>query len=125
MQVTKLKCLTCGARVNPLWQACILCKHPLESPTLEEILSMPLSEFRKAGLLVRVRCGHLDGEEVYIASSEKEAEIGRSEGLVVYLADELIELVKGKPSPDELRQLHTIKKEFGGRLIETTDRGAA
>ena len=95
----------------------------IEPPTrLEDILSMPLSKFKKSGLLVRVRCGFLNGEEdVFIASSEKEAEVGKSEGLVVYTGDELIQLVKGKPSPDELRMLHDLKIIFGGMLTETRE----
>ena len=93
--------------------------------TLEEILTMPLSQFKKAGLLVRVRCGHLNGEDIFIASSEKEAIVGRAEGLIVYLADELVALVKGKPNPDTMRQIHNVKKIVGGRLIETKDRGTA
>ena len=93
-----------------------------EPPTLlEDILSMPLSQFKEAGLLCRVRCGNLGGEDVFIASSEKEAEVGKSEGLIVYTGDELIQLVKGKPSPDELRMLHDLKKIFGGMLTETRE----
>ncbi len=106
----------------------ILLGRSVPTPTLdsfEGILNMPLSEFKRAGLLVRVQCGHLNDEDVFIASTEQEAETGRAEGLITYTADELIELIKGKPSLDELRQIHTMKKEFGGRLIATKDKGTA
>lgn len=88
---------------------------------LKTILHMPLSEFKKCGLLVRVRCGHLNGEDIYIASTEREAGIGRSEGLITYTGDELIELVKGKPSPDDLKVIHDCKKIFQGTLIDSKD----
>ena len=95
----------------------------IEPPTrIEDILSMPLSKFKKSGLLVRVRCGLLNDEDVFIASSEKEAQIGKSDGLVVYTGDELIQLVKGKPSPDVFRMLHELKKIFGGMLTDTRER---
>lgn len=89
---------------------------------LKAILHMPLSEFKKCGLLVRVICGHLNGEDVYISSSEKEAAIGRAEGLITYTADELIELCKGKPDPDDLKVIHEAKKNLQGILIDTRDR---
>jgi len=60
---------------------------------------------------------------VYIASSEKEATVGRAEGLITYTADELIELCKGKPDPDVMRTIHEAKKIFQGTLIQTKDRG--
>lgn len=108
-------------KVPPLLNAGVIrLLEPSEPPTrLEDILNMPLSQFKKAGLLCRVRCGHLNGEDIFIASGEKEAAIGRAEGLTVYLADELIELVKGKPSPDVMRQFQEAKKIFQGILIET------
>ena len=90
--------------------------------TLEDVLLMPLSQFKKAGLLVRVPCDHLTGGDYYIASTERESKIGRAEGLVTYTADELVQLTKGKPSPDELRTLHELKKIFGGMLTETRGR---
>ena len=96
--------------------------HTEPPTTLEDVLNMPLSQFKKAGLLCRVPCDHLTGGDYYIASTEKEAAVGRAEGLVVYLADELIELVKGKPSPDVMRQIHEAKKIFQGTLINS-DKG--
>lgn len=94
-------------------------------PTIKEdtLLKMPLSEFKKGGYLVRVRCRHLNNEEIYIASTEREAAIGRAEGLIVYLADELIELVKDKPNPDVMRTIHEAKKILQGTLLETRERG--
>ncbi|HBO83448.1 MAG TPA: hypothetical protein DD641_00330 [Deltaproteobacteria bacterium] len=89
---------------------------------IQAILSMPLSQFKKSGLLCRVRCQHLGGEEVFIASTEKEAAVGISEGLIVYLADELVELVKRKPSPDVMLQIHQAKKILHGTLIQSKDR---
>ena len=51
-----------------------------DPPTrLEDVLLMPLSKFRKAGLLCRVPCDHLTGGDYYIASSGKQAAVGRGE----------------------------------------------
>lgn len=131
MQLTKdLKCSACGAVVNPNWKACIVCDHPLNDYRLIDpddveamfkLLKMPLSQFKKGGYLIRVRCRHLGGEEVFIASSEKHAEIGRSEGLICYLPDELLHLIKGQATPEEVRAVHMVKKELGGTLIEARE----
>ena len=92
MQPTEqMKCTACGAVVNPNWKACLVCDHPLndyrllnpcDPDDLFKLLKRPLSQFKNGGYLVRVRCSVLDGTEIFIASSEKEAEVGRSEGLV-------------------------------------------
>ena len=96
--------------------------EPQDTLRADIILSMSLTQFKKARLLVRVRCRHLDGEDVFIASTEKEAEVGMSEGLVTYKANELIELVRGQPATDVIRQIHEIKKILQGTLLETKDR---
>lgn len=87
----------------------------------DEILQMPLSQFKRGSYLVRVRCRHLDNEIVYLASTEREAAIGRAEGLTVYLATELIELVKSQPTPDVMKQIHEAKKILLGTLIAANE----
>lgn len=98
----------------------ILLGRRVSTPKLdsfEEILTMPLSEFKKGNYLIRVRCRHLNNEEVFIASTEREATIGRAEGLVVYLPDELINLIKAKATPEEVRAVHIVKSSLGGTLL--------
>lgn len=131
MQLTKdLKCSACGAVVNPNWKACIVCDHPLDNhkpldlndpESLFKLLRMPLSEFKRGGYLVRVRCRHLGDQEVFIASSEKEAETGRAEGLVTFTADEMIQLIKSKATPEEVQALHKVKKTFQTELQEVNE----
>lgn len=129
--IESMKCTACGAVVNPNWKECLVCDHPLnnhkhldldDAENLFKLLKMPLSHFKHGGYLVRVGCKHLNGEDIFIASSEKEAAVGRAEGLIVYLADELMELVKGKPSPDFMQQIHDAKQIFQGILIETREK---
>ena len=87
-------------------------------PGLAELLGMPLSDFAKASLLVRVRCQALDGEEIYFASTEREAEIGRAEGLQVYTAEELAELYRLQPDEAALKTIHEAKRALGAKIIE-------
>ncbi len=95
---------------------------PEDVESLFKLLKMTLSDFKKAGLLVRIRCRHLNGEEVFIASSEKEAAIGRAEGLICYLADELHNLIKGKSTPEEVRAVHQVKTSLNGVLTDVIER---
>ncbi|MBI5193558.1 MAG: hypothetical protein HZA08_08985, partial [Nitrospirae bacterium] len=53
---------------------------------LFKVLKMKLSDFKQAGLLIRIKAGVLDGEYIYLASSAKEAETGKAEGLITYTA---------------------------------------
>lgn len=90
-------------------------------PELIGILKMPLSQFKRGGYLIRVRCRHLGGEEVFIASSEREAAIGRAEGLTCYLPDELHNLIKAKATPEEVMAVHQVKQTFEAKLQEVRE----
>lgn len=90
-----------------------------------KILKMPLSEFKKGGYLIRARCRHLNNEDVFIASTEKEAAIGRAEGLIVYLPDELHNLIRAKATPEDVRAVHQVKTSLNGVLTEVTERKEA
>lgn len=124
-----IKC-TCGAVVNPNWKACLVCDSPLNNyeplkpdvESINRILKMPVSDFKKAGLLVRVRCHNLEGEEIYLASAEREAAIGKAEGLVCYTAEELVQLIKGKPNREELKAIHMVKRKLTGVLVSAKER---
>lgn len=134
--VELIKCPSCGARINPSWPACISCNHPLghgyervNEESLDgierilEALKMPISDFKKAHLLIRIRSRVLDAEEIFIASSDREAEIGRAEGLVCYTADEIAHIVASKSPLEDIKAIHAIKKELGGRLIAVQEKG--
>lgn len=74
-----------------------------------ELLALPLDDFARAGLVVRVWSSVL-GERVIFASDN--ARIDPGEGLPVYRAAELRELLG--LGPEELRQVHRVKGIFGG-----------
>lgn len=94
---------------------------PDDIESMFKILQMPLSQFKKGAYLIRVRCRYLNNEEVFIASSEREAAIGRAEGLTVYLPDELIQLVRSKATPAEVRAVYLVKQSLGGVLTSVTE----
>lgn len=96
--------------------------EPSDVEALFTLLKMSLSQFKKGSYLIRLRCRHLNNEEVFIASTEKEAAIGKAEGLITYIADELLQLIKGKANPEELLAVHRVKKEVGGKLIAAKER---
>jgi len=87
----------------------------LKKDILKVILNMSPSEFKKAGLLIRIKSDYLGGEEIYLASTEKEAYIGRSEGLACYIPDEIPNL-RGL-SKERLRYINEIKKIFQGSQV--------
>ena len=70
--------------------------RPEEPDTLDRLTHMPLSEFAQAGLVVRVHSRTL-GQSVLFASDN--ARVENDEGLSVYRAAELIDLV-GSRAPD-------------------------
>ncbi len=87
------------------------------APNLADIVRMTILDFSRAGLLLRVRCRAHGGEAVYFASTEKEAAIGRAEGLVTYSAAELAELFKLKPDAAALKTIHEAKRVLEGRIV--------
>ncbi len=70
--------------------------RPEEPDTLDRLTHMPLSEFAQAGLVVHVHSESL-GQSVLFASDN--AQVENDEGLSVYRASELIDLV-GCGAPD-------------------------
>ncbi len=175
--IETMKCNACGAVVNPNWKACLVCGHPLnnhkplDSSDIEDlfkVLKMTLSDFKKAGLLIRIKSRFLGGTDtttdkpefeglnndikvdseqlnnfdekhrrefeslspdrqihgqyIYLASSEKEAATGKAEGLVTYTADELLNLIRGKATPEEVKAIHQVKTYLGGVITEVTER---
>jgi TubC N-terminal docking domain len=77
-----------------------------------EVVALSLDGFAGACLVVEVRSKALD--EVVVFASDN-AVLDPGERRVVYRAAELRELLALKPA--ELRQVHEIKKTFGGSLI--------
>jgi len=81
------------------------------SVKVDEICSMPLSQFAEARLVIEVRSRVLD-ETVIFASDN--AAIDPGERRTVYRASELRELIG--IGVDGLRQIHRAKRLFGGTI---------
>ena len=79
----------------------------------DSVEDMPLPEFARSGVVREVRSQAL-GETVLWAADN--AVVTDAAGKGVYRARELKELVVF--SQDELQQIHTVKKEFDGELVE-------
>ena len=86
-------------------------KEP-EAPQGRSILEMRMSEFAVSGLVQEVKSGVLGEHILWVADN---AEVPPANTLVVYRADELKQLVG--LTPDEIRRLHSVKKELDGELV--------
>lgn len=86
-----------------------------------KLLRMPLSQFKDGNYLIRVKCKYLGGKEIFIASGERELAIGKSEGLITYLPDELIQLIRAKATPEEVKAVHKVKQTFNARLQDVRE----
>ena len=83
---------------------------PLQSPSLgADILSLPLRQFAKTTHVIDVASDTLK-DDIVLAGDD--AVIDPGEQRVVYRAHELCELAGC--SPEELCQIHTIKRQYGG-----------
>ena len=89
-----------------------------ERPQAQRILEMRMSEFAVSGLVQEVKSGVLGEHILWVADN---AEVPPANTLVVYRADELKQLVG--LTPDEIRRLHSVKKELDGELVVIDDEG--
>lgn len=116
------KCKQCTAVVNPKWQKCLVCDSPLgrnpdqNTVNHEHITSMPLDEFTKNKLAIKV-FSKLLGEEIWIVSNEEMKNKVADEGLPIYLPLELEHLIKIRAEPEELKKIHLAKTVFQGSSI--------
>lgn len=80
-----------------------------------EVAQMPLDQFATAGLKLLVRSVVLGGEVVLFASDNVIVTDEEHRGHVVYFARELRELIGA--SPEDLRQIHAVKRTFKGSIL--------
>lgn len=85
------------------------------------LLELSLEDFKSSNLAVRIKSKVLSGN-IWLVSNEETRDHLKAEGLVCYLADEILHL-KGL-SPEEIRKIHEVKKVFEmANVVEFSDRG--
>ena len=85
-----------------------------EIPAIELLQGMALSEFRRSGFVVVVKCAVLGDEVVWAADNTPEARLGFDDkGRVVYHGEELRLLLALAPHPEDLVAYHAMRKAVG------------
>lgn len=100
----------------------IVDKQKLDSSnkdSFDNLSYMSLLEFSKRNLAIPIY-SELLNEEIWFCSSQYMLERIKKDNpkAVCYLSQELIEILKKKPSCEELMKIHLTKKVFDGKLIE-------
>ena len=91
-----------------------------EIPAIELLQGMTLSEFRRSGFVVVVRCAVLGDEVVWAADNTPEARLGfDTKGRVVYHGEELRLLLALAPRPEDLVAYHAMRKAVGWVEVES------
>jgi hypothetical protein len=85
----------------------------------DEFAAMPISEFARAGLVVKIYSGELGCEVLLASDNVPDSEIP-DPGLAVYRADEMRKLALWRPDPADLRRVHAVKEVF--RVYDATIR---
>lgn len=83
---------------------------------IEQIMEMPFAEYRNSGLKIEIK-SRLLGESIVLIPRPREV-MSRNDGVVMYAIDEVAKILSF--SPEEIRYIHDIKKQFGGTIIKTT-----
>lgn len=83
---------------------------------IERIMGMSFAEYRNSGLKIEIR-SRLLGESIVLIPRPREV-MSRNDGVVMYAVDEIAKILSF--SPEEIRHIHNIKKQFGGTIIRTT-----
>lgn len=96
--------------------------YPTFRKVISEILKVPGILRAEGGILHATRIfSKVLGEEVWVCNSPEALSLV-PEGTVIYLPEEIRNL-RGA-TPEEIRQVHMIKRELGGRLIAVKERDA-
>ncbi len=93
----------------------------LETQLIEEILGINIPEFAMRNLGLQIHSEVL-GRKIWFCSNEKMAsQIKKDDpGAVTYTVEEMRELIRLKPTSEELKQIHEAKSVFNGsRIIES------
>lgn len=80
----------------------------------DNLLTRSIEEFKSQNLAVRIRSKVL-GEVIWLVSNENVRDHLKAEGLVCYLAEEILHLKE--LCPDDIRATHNVKKVFDKSLI--------
>jgi hypothetical protein len=94
----------------------------LETQLIEEILGIKLSEFTTRHLGLQIYSEVL-GLEIWFCSNETIASQIKHDDpeAVTYTVDEMRELIRLQPTPEELKRLHDARSVFdGSRIIKST-----
>lgn len=85
--------------------------------------SWTIAEFKRAKTKVKVRSSVL-GKDVWLVSDDEIKDSLVNKGIdpgLIYLADELLLIVRDRYSPCDLRDMHTAKEIFGGIIVSQED----
>lgn len=129
------RCPACGAKINPRWPACLACRHVLRdesepsqasglipmaqlaapTPGVDAILGMPLEDFGRRHLALRVRLP--DGSTCWFVSGADEVVALRTEGIPrgsIWTARELAAVLGDGWTRETIGRLIAVKREFNG-----------
>lgn len=87
---------------------------------LAEVESLTITELKRAKTKVKVRSSVL-GKDVWLVSDDEIKDSLVNEGIdpgLIYLADELLLIVRDRYSPQDLRDTHVAKEIFGGVIVD-------
>jgi hypothetical protein len=99
----------CRAVLKPWWPRLDALKREAEA----ELLALPLADLPRP-LLVE---SAVLGERVYLCADETQAETVKASGLATYTAAEVRGLLRAGTTPDGLRAVHRVKREFRGQIV--------
>lgn len=94
-------------------------KNPTEN--FDHILGLKLSELAKRNMALEVFSEVLN-ENIWICSDEEMVNqiTGDNPKAICYTAREMIELIKAKPTPEDVKRIHMTKVLFSGsRVVES------
>jgi hypothetical protein len=113
-----MKCTNCGAFYNTAYGVCLLCgfntKKQKDLPLIEKTVEI----YRQRGW-VAVRSSVLGSEIIFLCRDRASMRRVPEPGGVCYLPEELPAL--RDLTIEQLRLIHTAKKEFGGKVLSLED----
>lgn len=96
-----------------------------QSLFIEQISQMLLEQFAKRNMALEIYSEIL-GCELWLCSNEKMANQIKNDdpNAIIYTVDEIMNLIKLKPNPEELRRIHDVKEGFkNSKIIESNSTG--
>lgn len=104
-------------------EALIYLRSQQEQPQQAQVIDFQVEatkvrDYLRRHGIVEIRSATL-GEDVFFAVDDKAAAKAPKKA-VIYTLDELRELVRGPLTQDDLKQIHTAKKIFYGRIVQNS-----